>query len=108
MIYDCLCSFHAFIETNPPLLLTLFLKALTLTYSPPPRQEDCLELAASIYDRLRDAITVWRTTGAGRDFHNYPVSRARLLQQQLELVLLFIYFSDGYVEIFTFDMSAIS
>ena len=59
-----------------------------LVYPPPLSYDDCRELATRIQDRLRDAITSWRTASATSDHRAYPVfapdTRAKILLQQLE------------------------
>jgi hypothetical protein len=59
-----------------------------LAYPPPLGRDDCKELAARVQDRLRDAITSWRTAHAASDHRAYPVfapdTRAKILLQQLE------------------------
>ena len=59
-----------------------------LVYPPPLSHDDCRELATRIQDRLRDAITSWRTASATSDHRAYPVfapdTRAKILLQQLE------------------------
>ena len=63
-----------------------------LRYPSPLPVEDCKELASRIRDRLRDAVTVWRTTANARDAHSYPVfapeKKALQLLAQLEQLKL--------------------
>lgn len=60
-----------------------------LDYGIPVDSDECIDIAQRIQDRLRDAITEWRTDGRdGRDHRAYPVFapdlRAKALLKDLE------------------------